>query len=130
MLQKEMPIRATLVFVMCRSVAGELLDRLKYATRGFLSDLKKDDYAALVTFSNAGALGSAATRDHLSIRRALDPIQPFGNSSLIDGIYAGLIFSESKPDPSIDIVFGDGRDNFSWLTSKPVPQNLTRRSFI
>ena len=119
-LQKEMPISATLVFDMSRSVAGELLDRLKDAARGFLSDLKNDDYAALVTFNNVVALGSAHTHDHSSIRLALDRVQPFGNSSLIDGTYAALILSESKPDPSLVIVFSDGRDTFSWLASGAV----------
>ena len=119
-LQKEMPISATLVFDMSRSVAGELLNRLKGAAREFLSDLKKDDYAALVTFNNAVALGSAPTHDHSSIGLALDRVQPSGNSSLIDGTYAGLILSESRPDPSLAIVFSDGRDTFSWLTSGAV----------
>jgi len=74
------------VFDMCRSAASELLDRWKEATSGFLHDLKKDGYAALGTFNSAVALGYAATYDHSSVRLSLDPIQPFGNSSLIDGI--------------------------------------------
>lgn len=119
-LQKQTPISATLVFDMSRSVAGELLGHLKKAARGLLADLMKDDHAALITFNNAVILGSPPTRDFARIMQALDQAQPFGNSSLIDASYAGLMLAESRPDPPLLIIFSDGRDTFSWLTSEAV----------
>ncbi|MBN1568320.1 MAG: VWA domain-containing protein [Acidobacteria bacterium] len=119
-LQKQTPISATLVFDMSRSIAGDLLGHLKKAARGLLTDLMRDDHAALITFNNAIMLGSPPTRDFAQVVQALDHSQPFGNSSLIDASYAGLVLAESRPDPPLVIIFSDGRDTFSWLTEEKV----------
>jgi Ca-activated chloride channel family protein len=119
-LQKQTPISATLVFDMSMSVAGDMLNHLKDAARGLLADLGKEDHVALITFNNAVVLGSPPTRDLARVRRALDQVQPAGNSSLIDGSYAGLVLAESRPDPPLLIIFSDGRDTISWLTSDAV----------
>lgn len=118
--QKETPISATLVFDMSRSVAGRLLDRLRSAAHGFLADLRKEDCVALITFNNAVVLGAPLTKDIAQVKRALDQAQSFGNSSLIDASYAGLVLAESGPELPILIIFSDGLDTFSWLTAEAV----------
>ena len=129
-LQKQTPISATLVFDMSRSVAGDLLDRLKEAADSFLADLQKEDYAALITFNNAVALGSRPGHDFQQIRQALDRARPYGNSSLIDGSYAGLVLAESRPEPPLMIVFSDGSDTSSWLTSEAVLETAKRTDAV
>ena len=129
-LQKQSPISTTLVFDMSRSVAGSLLDHLKNAARAFLDDLKNGDYASLITFNNAVMLGSAPTPDFARIRQSLDQAQAFGNSSLIDGSYAGLVLAESRPDQPLVIIFSDGRDTFSWLTSEAVLETAKRNDAV
>jgi Ca-activated chloride channel homolog len=129
-LQKQTPVSATLVFDMSRSVAGPLLDHLKEAARAFLNDLKKEDQAALITFNNAVALGSSPTRDIARVKTALNLVQPFGNSSLIDGSYAGLVLAQSSPNPPLLIIFSDGRDTFSWLTSEAVLQTAKHNGAV
>jgi Ca-activated chloride channel homolog len=129
-LQKQAPISTTLVFDMSRSVAGSLLEHLKNAARGFLDDLKNDDYAALITFNNAVVLGSAPTPDFAHVRQALDQAQAFGNSSLIDGSYAGLVLAESRPDQPLVIIFSDGLDTFSWLTADAVLETAKRNDAV
>ncbi len=119
-LQRQTPISAILVFDMSWSVAGELLDRLRDAAFGLISDLKGEDQAALITFNNAIALGSPLTRDLASIKLALNQAKPVGKSSLIDASYAGLVLAGSRPEPPLLIVFSDGRDTSSWLTSEEV----------
>jgi Ca-activated chloride channel homolog len=119
-LQKQTPISATLVFDMSESVAGETLTHLKDAARGLLANLGKEDYVALITFNNAVVLASPPTRDLARVRLAIDQVQPVGNSSLMDGSYAGLVLAESRPDPPLLIIFSDGRDTISWLTSEAV----------
>jgi Ca-activated chloride channel homolog len=119
-LQKQTPISAILVFDMSYSVAGELLNSLRDAALGFISDLKDGDQAALITFNNAVVLDSPLTHDFAHIKRALDQVKPFRNSSLFDGSYAGLVLAESRPEPPLLIIFGDGRDTSSWLTSETV----------
>jgi VWFA-related protein len=119
-LQKQTPISAILVFDMSWSVAGELLDSLKEAAFGFIKDLKNEDQAALITFNNAVVLGSPPTRDLSRIKLALDQIKPLGNSSLIDGSYAGLVLADSRPEPPLLVIFSDGLDTSSWLTGEAV----------
>jgi VWFA-related protein len=119
-LQKQTPISATLVLDMSRSLAGNPLGHLKDAAGRLLADLKDEDYVALITFNNAVMLGSPPTRDLSRIKLALDQAQPLGNSSLIDGSYAALVLAESRPDQPLVIIFSDGRDTFSWLTSPVV----------
>jgi VWFA-related protein len=129
-LQKQTPVTATLVFDMSMSVAGKLLEDLKSAARAFLDDLKKEDKAALITFNNAVILGSPPTHDFARVREALDKAQPFGNSSLIDGSYAGLLLAETSPDPPLLIIFSDGRDTFSWLTAELVLETAKRNGAV
>jgi Ca-activated chloride channel homolog len=129
-LQKQSPVSITFVFDMSRSVSGSLLEHLKNAARGFLDDLKNDDYASLITFNNAVRLGSAPTRDLARVRQSLEQAQAFGNSSLIDGSYAGLVLAESRPDQPLVIIFSDGRDTFSWLTSDAVLETAKRNDAV
>ena len=129
-LQKQTPVGATLVFDMSWSVSGELLGHLKDAAREFLGNLGEEDHAALITFNNAVILRSPHTRDLAKIRAALDRAEPFGNSSLFDGSYAGLIVAESRPDPPLLIIFSDGRDTFSWLTEEAVLETAKRSEAV
>jgi Ca-activated chloride channel homolog len=129
-LQKQTPISATLVFDMSMSVVGDTLNHLKDAARGFLANLGKEDYVALITFNNAVVLGSPPTRDLARVRLALDQVQPVGNSSLMDGIYAGLLLAESRPDPPLLIIFSDGYDTISWLTSEAVLETSKRNDAV
>jgi Ca-activated chloride channel homolog len=129
-LQTQAPLSTTLVFDMSRSVAGSLLEYLKNAARRFLADLKNGDNAALITFNNAVVLGSPPTQNFERIRQALDQAQALGNSSLIDGSYAGLVLAESRPDQPLIIIFSDGRDTFSWLTSDAVLETARRNDAV
>jgi Ca-activated chloride channel family protein len=113
-LQQKMPVSVTLVFDMSQSVAGELLVRLKEAAYALLADLKDEDRAALITFSNAVALGSPLTRDLAGI-----------NAS-----YAGLVMAETKADMPLLIVFSDGLDTFSWLTGDAVLETAKRSDTV
>lgn len=128
--QKEAPISATLVFDMSGSVAGRRLDRLKSAAHDFLADLRKEDYVALITFSNAVILGSPLTNDIEQVRQALDQAQSFGNSSLMDATYAGLVLAESRSELPMLIVFSDGYDTLSWLREEAVLETAKRSDAV
>jgi Ca-activated chloride channel family protein len=129
-LQKQLPIRATLVFDMSGSVAGQLLNDLKDAAHGFLSDLQKDDQVALITFNHAVTLGTPLTNDLKSVKLALDRTKPEGNSSLIDASYAGLVIAESKFGPPLLIIFSDGLDTYSWLTNTAVLESAKHKDAV
>jgi VWFA-related protein len=129
-LQKQMPVSAVLVFDLSRSVAGEMLGYLRSAAGKFLDDLRKEDHAALITFNNAVTLGSMPTQDFTAIKRALDRSIPMGNSSLMDASYAGLILAQTRSDPTLIILFSDGRDTHSWLTDAEVLETAKRNEAV
>jgi len=128
--QMHVPISAILVFDMGSSVASELLDHLKGAASRLLADLKHEDRAALITFSNAVDLGSPLTRDRAQVWLALDRLQSAGNSSLIDGSLAGLVLAESSLASPFLIIFSDGRDTFSWRTAEAVLEKAKRSDAV
>jgi Ca-activated chloride channel family protein len=128
--QQHMPISATLAFDMSGSVAGELLNHLKKAANGFLADLQKEDRVALITFNHAVLLGSPLTREIAGVKLALDQAQSFGNSSLIDASYAGLVLAGSGSELPLLIIFSDGLDTFSWLTGEAVLETAKRSDVV
>jgi VWFA-related protein len=130
--QQQMPVSATLVFDMSRSVAGELLQQLKTAASGFLADLKKEDRVALITFNQSVVLRSPLTRDIFRVKSALDQVQSSGNSSLIDASYAGLVLAESGAETELPllIIFSDGLDTFSWLTEESLLETARRKDVV
>ncbi len=70
---EQIPLNVILALDMSDSVAGERLDHLRGAGGGVLAALKKDDQAALVTFSHAVQLGAGLTSDVASVRRRSPP---------------------------------------------------------
>ncbi len=128
--QRQMPLSATLVFDMSRSVAGVLLSDLKGAAHEFLDNLKKDDRAALITFNNAVVLGSPLTREIERVKLAIEQAKSFGNSSLIDASYAGLVLAESGSELPLLVIFSDGLDTFSWLTGEAVLETAKRSDVV
>jgi VWFA-related protein len=129
-LQKKLPISATLVFDMSMSVKGQLLDDLKDAAHEFLTNLRKDDQAGLITFNHAIALGSPPTHDFKTIKLALDQTKPEGFSSLFDASYAGLAAAEAAIAPSLLLIFSDGNDTCSWLTSSAVLESAQQKETV
>jgi VWFA-related protein len=127
---EEIPINAVLVLDMSASVAGELLGCLRSAGHVLLEELRKDDRAALVTFSHVVALGSTLTSDLGQVKKALDSVEPFGSTSLIDASYAGLIVGRTDFGCPLVIVFSDGLDTSSWLTGDSVLDTAKRSDAV
>jgi VWFA-related protein len=128
--QQQMPISATLVFDMSGSVEGILLDDLKKAAHGLLADLKKEDHVALITFNQAVFLGSPFTSDTARVNLALEQAQSYGNSSLIDASYAGLVLAETRAELPLLIILSDGLDTLSWLTAEAVLETAKRSDAV
>jgi VWFA-related protein len=128
--QQQMPISATLVFDMSGSVGGILLDYLKRAAHGLLGDLKKEDHVALITFNHAVFLGSPFTNDTARVKVALEQAKSYGDSSLIDASYAGLVLAESRAELPLLIIFSDGLDTLSWLTAEAVLEAAKRSDAV
>ena len=115
---------------MSASVAGESLENLKNAGHQFLVELKKDERAALITFSDVISLRSPLSNDVGRMHDSLIQIEPIGDTALIDACYAGLMLAESKSSRPLLVVFSDGLDTFSWLSEEMVLEFAKRSNAV
>jgi Ca-activated chloride channel family protein len=127
---EQIPLNVVLALDMSGSVAGDRLDHLRAAGGTLLSALKKDDQAALVTFSHVVTLAARLTTDVATVREALGLAVGVGNTALADGAYAGLIVGESDVGRALLIVFSDGLDTVSWLTPEIVIETAKRSDVV
>lgn len=124
---EQIPLNVILTLDMSDSVAGARLDHLRAAGRAFLTALKKEEQAALITFSHVVALGSNLTNDFERVRAVLEAAEPSGGTGLVDASFASIMLAESDVGRSLVLVFSDGLDTASWLLPKSV-LDVARRS--
>jgi VWFA-related protein len=117
---EEIPLNVILAFDMSASLDVEGLEHLRSAGKALLAGLKQTDRAALVTFSEVVSQGAALTLDVGRVRSALDDAAPFGQTSLVDATFTGMMLGESDAGRSLLIVFSDGIDTTSWLEADAV----------
>ena len=127
---EQIPLNVVLALDMSESVAGDRLDHLRAAGGALLAGLKKEDQAALVTFSHAVTLAAPLTTDVAAVREALARSGGVGNTALTDGTYAGLVVGESDVGRALLIVFSDGLDTASWLTPEAVIETAKRSDVV
>jgi len=125
-----LPLDVVLVLDMSDSVAGERLDHLRSASDAVLGGLAGEDRAALVTFNHAVSLGTPLTKDVAAVRSALNRAQGNGQTALVDGAYAAMILGESETSRALQLVFSDGLDTASWLTSAAVLDVAKRADIV
>jgi VWFA-related protein len=111
------------------SVAGERLEHLRAACKALLDKVKKDEQAAVITFSHVVRVGSALTAALAPVRAAIESAESSGGTALVDASFAGLLLGESDVGRSLMIVFSDGVDTASWLTPDSV-LDVARRSDV
>jgi VWFA-related protein len=126
----QIPLNVVLDFDMSGSVAGERLMHLRSAGTAVLAGLKRNDQSALVTFNNHVELGAALTSDLEPLREAIGDIAGVGDTSLVDGVYAGITVGESDAGRALLIVFSDGLDTMSWLSSAAVLDTAKRSDVV
>jgi hypothetical protein len=127
---RKYPLNVVLALDMSDSVAGERLERLLTAGNAVLGGLQRNDQAALVTFSEALHLGAKLSGDVAPVRAALQRARGKGDTSLIDGVYAGIQIGESDAGRALLIVFSDGLDTASWLPAEKVLDAAKRSDVV
>jgi len=123
------PLNVGLAFDVSDSVAGERMDRLRRATRDLTAELKPGDQSALVTFDHIVSRPCPLSGNAKCVDAALAEVPPGLDTALIDGVFAGMMIGESDIGRSLLIVFSDGIDTASWLTSERVLE-FGRRSDV
>jgi VWFA-related protein len=126
---EQIPLNAVLTLDTSNSVAGERLEHLRAACKALLDKVKKDEQAAVITFSHVVRVGSALTAALAPVRAAIESAESSGGTALVDASFAGLLLGESDVGRSLMIVFSDGVDTASWLTPDSV-LDVARRSDV
>jgi VWFA-related protein len=125
----EIALNVALAFDLSKSVAGARLDQLRMASQALTSELLPADQSALITFDDEVLLKCPLSLDRSCVDRALAAAKPVGNTSLVDGILAGMITGESDAGRSLLMVFSDGLDTASFLGADRV-LDMGRRSDV
>ena len=126
----QIPLNVVLAFDMSDSVAGERLEHLRSAGTAVLAGLKRNDQSALVTFNNQVMLGAGLTSDIEPLREAIGHVVGEGDTSLVDGVFAGITVGESDAGRALLIVFSDGLDTLSWLSPAAVLDTAKRSDVV
>jgi VWFA-related protein len=125
-----LPINMVLALDHSKSVTGERLAQLQDAARTVLKGLTPRDQAALVTFSHRVALPQPLTHDVAAVVAAIDSAKPGGQTSLFDGVYAGLLAGVNDPSRNLILVFSDGIDTASWLSASQILETAKRSDAV
>jgi VWFA-related protein len=124
-----LPLSVFLVLDASGSVAGDKLRYLVEAGRSLVAALKPGDRVALITFADRVAVRVPLTADTTSVGAALERIASGGPTSVRDATYAALQLVPADRTRPVVLVFSDGRDTASWLSSSDV-LGAVRRSGV
>ena len=127
---EQIPVNVILTLDMSDSVAGERLDHLRDAGRAALSTLASGDQSALVVFNHAVSVRAPLAGDTAAVRRGLDAASGSGQTSLVDGVFTGMLIGESDAGRALQIVFSDGVDTSSWLMPTAVLDAAKRSDVV
>lgn len=122
----QIPVNVVFVFDMSESVSGPTIAALRGAVDGVASGLRPGDQSALLTFNHRVALASPLSPEIGGVRKATAALVPRGGTALVDALYASLSVAEADPGRAVIIVFSDGLDTASWLSSEQVIEAAKR----
>ncbi len=127
---EQIPLNVVFALDMSDSVSGNRLEQLLTAGTAVLGGLEKNDQAALVTFSQSVQLGAPLSGNVVKVRDALARSRGKGDTSLIDGTFAGIQIGESDAGRALLIIFSDGLDTSSWLGAEKVLDAAKRSDVV
>jgi VWFA-related protein len=126
----KIPLNVVLVLDSSESLAGQPMDYLRSAASSLLGALNAPDRAALVSFNAAVTIRGEPSTDRAPLLAALQRLEAMGTTSLIDGVGAGIAFSDPRSGRTLAVVFSDGEDTSSWLDPETVLQTSERADAV
>jgi VWFA-related protein len=131
---QQLPLHLVLALDLSYSVSGGRLDDLRSAGHALLDALTAKDQASLLTFNHAVSRRSAPTSEVSTLRAILNAVAPegvesSGGTALANATYATLLTGEAEGRRPLALVFSDGVDTGSWLSSRRV-LDAARRSGV
>jgi VWFA-related protein len=127
---EEMPLNVILALDLSASLDARQLDDLREAGRALLDGLKPDDQVALVTFSHVVSQAAPLTSEHRRVEAALEAASASGETSLVDASFVGMTIGEADIGRSLLLVFSDGVDTRSWLSTQAVLEMAKRGEIV
>jgi len=125
-----LPLSVLLALDTSESVAGDRLRHLMDAGEGLLRALRRDDRAGLLTFSHAIDLAVPMTADVNLVSQKLHAIQPSGSTALRDAVQIAIDLRPLDRSRTLLLVFTDGKDTSSWLSSDAVLDSARRAAVV
>jgi VWFA-related protein len=130
---QQLPLHVVLALDVSYSVSGERLDDLRTASYALLDALAAADHASLLTFNHAVSRRSAPTSNMNALRALLTEVAPEGGATgtaLADATYASMHAGDVDGRRSLALVFSDGVDTGSWLSSRRVLDAARRTGVV
>ena len=114
---EELPLNVVLVCDTSFSVAGQDAANVRRAVQALIPSLRPGDRTSMITFGGRVTERLKLTEDVGRLGKVLDGVEPNGLTTVIDAIYAALTLVGDEPGRSLVLVFSDGIDTASWLTT-------------
>ena len=134
--EEQTPIDVVLALDLSQSVNGTKLEALRDAAGAFLDGLhpsvnalnpgEDGERAALLVFQEQVRLLQPLTPSLGRVRQALQNVTARGSTALLDATYSSLRLLEPGPRRTVIVIFSDGLDSLSWLTSAQVVEAAAR----
>jgi len=122
----QMPVNVVLALDMSGSVKGDRLSQLQEAGARLVDMLGPAERAAVVAFTELVAIRSGFTADKTTLLSALQQPIEGTDTALTDATHAALVLGGSRTGRPLVIVFSDGTDTASFLSSERVLDTARR----
>jgi VWFA-related protein len=127
---EKVPVALLLALDTSASVRGAALDQLKAAAKSAVSSLRPGDSAALMTFSQNVAMPAGWSADTRKLQTTIDAATAQGSTSLTDAAFAALCMRPSTVARTLVLLFTDGDDSSSWLSTATVVDAARRTDAV
>jgi VWFA-related protein len=117
---EQLPLNLILVFDTSSSVAGARMRALVDAGQSLVDQLRDGDRAAVLSFASRVRLLTPLTPSRQQVHAALAALDAKGATSLRDATFAALALRGADPGRTLLLIFSDGNDTSSWLSSSQV----------
>ena len=122
----QMPVNVVLTLDMSGSVKGARLAQLQEAGARLVGMLGPAETAAVVAFTELVTIKSGFTADKATLLSALQQSADGTDTALTDATHAALVLGGSRTGRPLVIVFSDGADTASFLSSDLVLDTARR----
>ena len=127
---EQLPLNLVLTVDTSQSVEGTRMTSLLDAARGLVAALREPDRVALLSFSTRVRLLSPLSASRPQITAALNQLSASGATSLRDAVFSALALRQDDPGRTLVLVFSDGNDTSSWLTTPRVMDAAKRTDAV